>query len=210
MEKYLAVDLALFREYHSGQRSDIAFDNLWMLFDSKVFIYCPFRRGECKIVDEQDKDRNTLPTRYSDVPQVSCVLATLGGTARSPAAPTDSQFTKGHQRKARLSLASNSQGHIRDKRVSLFVDSYHIRFDGVRFRPVADAFEFKPFQGELPITSLEAYPLAYHTNLKGNAIELLNERGALYADLTTVKHVSYKGLTLGERKEEVSSSGDSS
>lgn len=170
-----------------------------MLFDSTDTIFCPIKQGENKIYGDEDGD-SCFYTMGFETPQVYRVLATMGGNIRRPR----------RAKKKKLSLTFGQEidesisQHIREKWASLYIDCYFIEFDGVRFRAVADAFEFKPFEGEIPVTSLEAFPLLYLTSSSSGDTESLVQRGAHYADLTSVQHVSHNGLTLGERKEEVS------
>lgn len=201
IESYLQVDINLFQEYRKGTRPSITFNNLWMLFDSTETIFCPLKKGEHLIYDDEQKDRSFWTMEF-EIPQVYRVLATSGGITRRP---TQAQQKKSFRRFAHETDESISQ-HIREKWTSFYVDCYFIEFDGVRFRAVSDSFEFMPFEGELPVTSLEAYPLLYHENSSDGDKEFLTQRGAHYADLTSVQHVSHKGLTLGDRKEEVSCS----
>lgn len=200
IESYLQADVDLFHQYKNGSRPDITFNNLWMLFDSTDTIFCPLK-GENKIYANEQKDPCFWTIEFQ-LPQMYRILATSGGIARRP---PQEKLKKSSQRSAQETDKDISQ-HIREKWTSLYVDCYFIQFDGVRFRAVADSFELKPFQGELPVTSLEAFPVRYLTSSSNGAVKSFIQRGAHYADLTSVQHVSHKGLTLGERKEEVSCS----
>ncbi|KAL1867904.1 hypothetical protein Daus18300_006179 [Diaporthe australafricana] len=202
VDSYLQVDVALFQEYKNGTRPSITFSNLWMLFDSTDTIFCPLKQGENKIYSEEDDDEDEWwRTMEFETPQVYRVLATLGGNIRRP--PRTKQ--KKSSRTLGQEINESSSQHIRERWASLYVDCYFIEFDGVRFMAVADAFGFKPFEGEVLVTSLEAFPLRYLRSSSVGDKESLIQRGAHYADLTSVRHVSHKGLTLGERKQEVDS-----
>lgn len=201
IESYLQVDVALFQEYKKGARPNVTFSNLWMLFDSTDTIFCPLKQRQNKIYADEDEDEDEFfDTMEFETPQVYRVLATLGGNIRRPSRAKQ----KKSSRRFGQHIDDSSPQHIREKWASLYVDCYFIEFDGVRFRAIADAFEFKPFEGEVPVTSLEAFPILYFTSSTAGDIESLIRRGAHYADLTSVRHVSHKGLTLGQRKEEVS------
>lgn len=199
IDSYLQVEIALFQEYRNGTKPSVTFSNLWMLFDSTDTIFCPIQNSDQKIRAEEDEDVIFWQQGFG-TPQVYRVLASLGGNRRRAA--------KAKQKKPSRTFAEgkddNSSQHIREQWTSLYVDCYFIEFDGVRFRAVTDAFEFKPFLGEVSVTSLEAFPLQYHTSIVDGGKDPLIQRGAYYADLISVQHVSHKGLTLGDVKEEVS------
>lgn len=201
IESYLQVEIDLFHQYKNGTRPDVTFNNLWMLFDSTDTVFCPLKKGENRIYADGQKD-SVFYTMEFELPQVYRILATSGGIDRRP---PQAKLKKSSQKSAQEADKGVSQ-HIREKWTSLYLDCYFIQFDGVRFRAITDSFELKPSQGELPVTSLEVFPVHYHTSSGDGGIESLIQRGAHYADLTSVEHVSHKGLTLGERKEEVSCS----
>ncbi|KAK7709402.1 hypothetical protein SLS64_006315 [Diaporthe eres] len=205
IDSYLQADVDLFHQYKNGTRPNITFNNLWMLFDSTDTIFCPLKKGENKIYADEQQDLFFWTMEF-EIPQVYRVLATSGGIARRP----PQEKLKKLSRKFAKETDESASQHIREKWTSLYVDCYFIQFDGVRFRAVADSFEFKPFQGELPVTSLEAFPLHYHTSSSNGDIESLLQRGARYSDLTSFQHVNHKGLTLGERKEEIACLEDAS
>ncbi|ROV87890.1 hypothetical protein VMCG_10295 [Cytospora schulzeri] len=62
---------------------------------------------------------------------------------------------------------------------------------------------FPAFDGEVEITSLEAYPIRYRTS-PGVSNEDLAARGREFVDLMLVRHRKYDGLTASEKTEEVS------
>lgn len=201
VKSYLVDDVNLFQEYKNGTRLNISFNNLWMLFDSNDTIFCPLKKGEDGIYAGDQKDE-CFGTLEFDTPQVFRVLATFGGISRR--FPPLVNRSKGLAQPLPDDTDENNAKHIREKWTSLYLDCYLIEFDGVRFRAVSDSFEFKPFEGELLVTSLEAYPIVFHENTSDGGTASLIRRAFRYADLTSVQHVHHKGLTLGERKEEVS------
>lgn len=94
----------------------------------------------------------------------------------------------------------------------------YIDFDGKDLGPVQRVFDFKKFDGETEIGSLEVYPLQFHPAKETNFSELeweklkavpaenrqrqrLIDRGAKFLDVAAVKHMYYAGPTLEVRDE---------
>jgi hypothetical protein len=92
---------------------------------------------------------------------------------------------------------------------------YYIAFDGKTFGPVQRDFVIPKYDGQQPITSLKIYPLAFHKSIQQQAsvqqpsiMDQLHERGERYCKLSSAVsavHKLYKGLSLDDPKEEVSS-----
>jgi hypothetical protein len=215
LDKYLKEDISLFEQYKAGTKTTVTFENLWMLFDVGETIFCPARRGDATIPNpKSDKDDDSFKAVKREVPQAFRVLGTLGGVRKwdvpttyrpsieesdTPTADSDtdtkSQFTAGGYR-------------MKDRYVPLWIDCFCIYFNGSKFIPALDAFELKPFDGEVDITSLEVFPARFRAteeDSKGTAD--LVERGEAFADMTTIRHKRYRGVTLTDdkgHKEEVS------
>ncbi|OJJ42682.1 hypothetical protein ASPZODRAFT_137069 [Penicilliopsis zonata CBS 506.65] len=94
----------------------------------------------------------------------------------------------------------------------------HIDFDGKSLGPVQTVFEFKRFEGEREITSLEVYPLRFHPVRRSDFTEAewtemesmpaserhrrkLIRRGAKFLEVAAIKHMYYAGPTLVLRDE---------
>jgi hypothetical protein len=96
----------------------------------------------------------------------------------------------------------------------------YIDFDGKHLGPVNKTFDFKRFEGEQDVTSLEVYPLRlFHPRQSGvtetewkdlvsmavpedqRYRQKLMRRGAKFLDVISVKHMYYTGPTLGARDE---------
>ncbi|KAL8397945.1 hypothetical protein RB594_004600 [Gaeumannomyces avenae] len=94
----------------------------------------------------------------------------------------------------------------------------YIDFDGKSLGPVPKVFDFRKFEGEVDITSLEVYPLRFHpakrvdfTDSEWEKLEALPaserhrqrliRRGAKFLQVAGVKHMYYAGPTLGARDE---------
>ncbi|CZR49554.1 uncharacterized protein FPRO_15913 [Fusarium proliferatum ET1] len=112
----------------------------------------------------------------------------------------------------RKSKEGGSQQRKREKAPFTIVCSY-IDFDGKHIGPVVKIFNFRRFDGEKSITSLDVYPLRYYqakpSNLmnsesghgqshtqQGDYRDFLIERGATFLDVATVKHKYYVGPTI--------------
>lgn len=94
----------------------------------------------------------------------------------------------------------------------------YIDFDGKSLGPVSKVFDFKRFDGERDVTSLEVYPLRFHpikkdefSDSEWEALEALPaderyrrkliHRGAKFLEVAGVKHMYYAGPTLEVRDE---------
>ncbi|KAJ0414355.1 hypothetical protein BJY00DRAFT_318918 [Aspergillus carlsbadensis] len=97
----------------------------------------------------------------------------------------------------------------------------YIDFDGQSLGPVSTSFEFKRFDGQRDITSLDVYPLQFYPVRQADfdeadwpKIEALSpseraslrrqrfiERGKLFLQVAQVKHMYYAGPTVGVRDE---------
>ncbi|KAF3901609.1 hypothetical protein ABW21_db0205046 [Orbilia brochopaga] len=102
-------------------------------------------------------------------------------------------------------LASPEQ---EDARVT--VTCVYIDFDGKQLGPVRRDFEFKRFDGEKLVTTLDVYPLRFiQEDVRGKSSkrqrktlrERLIERGRRFMKVAKVKHMHYNGHTIDERDE---------
>ncbi len=185
-----------------------------MLFDRDNLIYCPFKRGDSKIVFNE----SLRPLKYHrslqrEIPQVYQILTAFGGIPNSgmlgavapPPPPGIRPTGQGQEQNGpRTSGFRGSEIRIWTRYVPLHIDCFYICFDGSKFVAALDVFEFKPFDGEVEVTSLEAYPMVYHTTSHPEGeLSHLEQRGCRYIDLTVASHQNYNGRTLGKFKEEV-------
>lgn len=105
-----------------------------------------------------------------------------------------------------------------EKRADFSLTCVYIDFNGKHIGPVLREFEFKRYEGERPLTSLEVYPLRFHalnrndfTDAEWKQYEKCPEdqrfrqklirRGAMFLDVARVKHMYYAGPTLDAREE---------
>ncbi|KAJ9613389.1 hypothetical protein H2200_003331 [Cladophialophora chaetospira] len=194
LEKYLAKQIGLFQRLtHASSRleNSIAFENLWMLFETGVSIYCPYRDGNVNIFDNSSSDDeffdgkeiNVTKARY--VPQAFQVLCTKGGLPlQNTMAPRGSRideyedgggiFGRSHSARSNperllvrgdMDVQLSKPGIPRSQRKGnfspLIVSCFYVDFDGVRYGAVHEIMVFKPYNGLMDIKSLEAYPTKY-------------------------------------------------
>ncbi|KPM40079.1 hypothetical protein AK830_g6502 [Neonectria ditissima] len=219
VDKYLGKQVSLFKRMKAGHEEKIAFQNLWMLFDTGDTIYCP-RREEKLIFDDHS-------SKAHYVPQAFRVLGCRGGLplvktmAPKHAVPDkadiwDMSIAKmlmldaNHLTDALQMPSSQSKKHAFSP---LYVVCFNVDFDGVKYGTVREVFMFKPFNGLVGIRDLEAYPVQFLQIAAADPgspsnqaeVDILVERGRKFIDATKVAHLSYDGLTVGKSREEISS-----
>lgn len=224
VEKYLHKKATLFNRLKQGLEDKIAFEDLWMLFDTGDTIYSPYVEGG--VVFKNGVESHTTKTRY--VPQVFRVLGTAGGLPlRNSLAPKQSDpgddildnsfFSKWSIKGLRHAALPEMQDGIpsaqrnKNKFTPLYVFCFNIDFDGVKYGPVQEIFTFKPYDGLVDIRSLEAYPMQYLKTQPGRFLggdeqpeeDSLLERGRKFIDATVVSHLSHEGLSVGKSRDEV-------
>ncbi|KAH7309948.1 hypothetical protein BKA65DRAFT_601356 [Rhexocercosporidium sp. MPI-PUGE-AT-0058] len=219
VDNYLAKQISLLNVMKSGQHEKIAFENLWMLFDTGDTIYCPSRDGGLVLQNDEDESHTT---KRRDVPQAYQVVATDGGTPQRKAFARKPKDMVLDVARFRL-LPENDSSRKRDalpaegmkhKYIPLFVYCFYIDYDGIKYGTVTEIFVFKPYEGVVDIQTLEAYPLQYLEAKKpsycvpanlmtGHAgdlpilqkehdkqdIDFLLERGRKFIDMTAVSHM---------------------
>jgi hypothetical protein len=222
MENYFSEQLTLKEQIKAGIEEKIDFENLWILFEVNSTIFAPYREGGQVLANgASPADRHTASPR--DMPQAYRVTATMGCVPFQKS--VSSKTEKGNAQKSQsLSLRdmfSDTQDipdsqRTRNRYSSLFVYCFYIDFDGSRYGVVTEIFVFRPHEGKIDIRSLDAYPLQYaHPgpakilsnrdtgNIQWLKNDELTRRGERFIDLTAVSHLSYEGMTVGERREEV-------
>lgn len=224
IDRYLGEKIALFEAFQDGQGEKVAYEDLWMLFSNGEKIFCPLRETRVVISsgdsnsgsdtddDEQD-DGHLTKRRY--VPQAYRVMAAVGG------GPLDSSFAQqtvdvsgdklnddpflqllfGRSSAFRAQTKAPGMQRAKERFSSLQVVCMYIDFDGVKYGMDTEIFAFKPFDGQIPIRSLEAYPLQYFVNPCSN---YLVRRGQKFIDITALpRYMDHAGMTIGETREEV-------
>lgn len=89
---------------------------------------------------------------------------------------------------------------VKDKYSPLSVICLYLDFKVTSIVVSAEVFKFTPFDGEMDITSLEAYPLRYNSTMSDDDFMA---QGLAFVDLMLVRHRQYDGFTASEEPEEV-------
>lgn len=229
LDRYLAVKIGLFHDLKATKRDKVSFEDLWMLFDTGDTIYSPLRHGRTVVRNNKppnsDSDSgsdsgeadNVHCTRRRYVPQAYRVLATIGGSPlRKTWAPRDIEMeTESLMHEALLQIfrgrspqisglqsGFQPKQRIKERYSPLQIFCMYVDFDGLKYGTETDMFVFKPFDGEVKVKSLEAYPLRYAVSPRA---DYLHNRGRKFIDVTTSStHMKHTGFAVGEIKEEVS------
>lgn len=86
---------------------------------------------------------------------------------------------------------------------SFIIECFYIHFDGLQYGPVNETFQIRKFEGRRNISSLPVTPFDCDPK-RSDVRERLLRRGNKFAELASrPAHRKYKGLSLGERKEQV-------
>ncbi|KAF2996525.1 hypothetical protein E8E14_000232 [Neopestalotiopsis sp. 37M] len=218
IDKYLGDKIALYDRLRNGKEHQIAFEDLWMLFDTGDTIYCPQRSSSAEQHTKADMTSHVTVTRYT--PQAYRVVATDGGmpnnritllstpgegsnglvdttlnaTVVESGEPTGETAVSETMREA-----ANISRKIRSAYGDFIVYCFYVDFDGRRYGKVRDVFVFRPYEREMDIRGLQAYPIAYALS------DDLRIRGQRFLKATKVSHLQYDGLTVGPLREEINS-----
>ncbi|KAI0451497.1 hypothetical protein F5B21DRAFT_516664 [Xylaria acuta] len=209
VDEYLGKKMKLFDRLREAKEERVAFENLWMLFELRDTIYCPFREvGQGEVFKCLDGTSRRPVPRYT--PQAYRINAIVGGTplgrslisankqniVDTSIAPATVNGVPPPEVVAPLLHVSRT---IRNNYDELQVYCFYIDFNGLTYGIIREVFIFKPYEGELDIRSLQAYPIEYATN------NPLLDRGKAFLQLTRVSHKQYEGLTTGSNREEINS-----
>lgn len=217
MDLYLARDLRIYEDMRQARTTNVSFENLWMLFGLDEIIYCPLKHGGQEI--ENMLGPETLRTRRHFTPQAYRVLGSIGGlplsSGRDHSGPKGSSSlssalpvnTMSNAHSATPSGAGHYMG-IRERFGPLYVYCFYIDYDGKHYGAARDVFVFKPFEDEVDITRLEAYPVRFlgqtpETSSNTRHVKDLIARGRKFVDLTVASHMNYEGWTASDYREEV-------
>lgn len=214
MDRYMSSSLQTFNDLRAGERSQISFENLWMLFGTNETVYSPRQRGS-KTWVWSNLDDYHMSNPAGDLPQAYKIAATFGGAPlmkKSDAGIWDTVFSKtspfvdvGGNAALQFELAKSTSADlgIKESYSSFNILCYRLDFDGQEFGTVPGTFIIKPFEGEVDIASLEVYPLRMRKT-RGNPAEDFNDRGRTFIEMLHFAHKHYEGLTLGHKRDEVS------
>lgn len=208
VEKYLGEKIKLFNRLREAKQESVAFEDLWMLFDSRDTIYCPLREvARDGLANTVDINAPKPVRRYT--PQAYRVTLSVGGSLLYSflSSPGEAKILDVSIDPTGDNLPITSvvtplvpiSTRIRSSYSELDVYCFYIDFDGLSYGMVRELFNFKPYDGELDIRSLQAYPIQYATN------HTLSNRGKTFLQLTRVSHKQYEGLNAGSNRGEINS-----
>ncbi|KAK3349666.1 hypothetical protein B0T25DRAFT_247604 [Lasiosphaeria hispida] len=233
IDKYLGKQIQLYTRLREGKETRIAFENLWMLFESKDTIYCPLREvsGDLSSLGLSPQPPPGPPgmppppnsyqplRRYTS--QAYRVVATAGGMPLTHAVAKShgsnvkdvqevslSNSFLDNEGKTNVDVIADILQHaqlgaisrrVRSSYSELYVYCFYVDFNGSQYGTMRDIFVFKPYEREMDIRSLTAYPVCYADN------EMLQKRGKAFMDATRVSHMQYEGLTTGPNREDINS-----
>ncbi|THV49355.1 hypothetical protein BGAL_0199g00140 [Botrytis galanthina] len=215
VDEFFGKQIQLYENLRKGKEPRIAFENLWMLFDANDIIYCPLREATTEEYTNVAGSDYTPVQRYT--PQHYQVVATSGGLPlMRTMAPTyimknlDDDLSPVSLSKSLLNAdvktltniltqTAKISRRIRNNYTEFNVYCFYIDFNGVEFGTVQDVFVFKPYEREMDIRNLQAYPVQYGLQ------EKIYESGKSFLDATRISHLQYEGLTVGPNREEIDS-----
>lgn len=184
-----------------------------MLFAAQDTIYCPSREpGKEVYPTTEGPEMKHRPVRRH-TPQAYRVVATEGGMPYNWRM-FDTPLSKGREKYGASTdetdqsdmislwmqnrLSATKLITVRSSYSDFRVYCFYADFNGNEFGTVREVFVFRPYDREVDIRTLQAYPIAYaaHNNLV--------HRGLKFMEATVVSHMQYEGLTVGTSREEVS------
>ena len=163
------------KDIDKGTRKLIAFDHLWQLYKPGVVV-----------ISGKGQKRAYV------------VLHVTGGRALQ----RDSQFAVakddaagGYDAKQRQEREAYIAKY--PKTSPFVIDCFYIDFDGTNFGPLPQKFMLAEYDGEVPINSLEVFPIRFDEDPKKTEKSLVR-RGRKFVRLANVDHKYYSGRTLRE------------
>lgn len=212
LRKFQLIKKAFTEGSEEGIITKISFPDLWMLYQPGSTIYCASRAGGTQKVRNSEND-DSISAHPKRTPQAYRILATSGGMltgasfGTAPGYPTAYMYDlpPAYARKDQM-LEGEEEGtpswmRVKERYSDLVVHCYYIDYDSKKWSAVPDGFIFRPFEGEVDISTLEAYPLT-----PGQEIwNAMKERGKRFINMTLVSYCEYDGLTVGgsQDREEV-------
>ncbi|KAL2673851.1 hypothetical protein Neosp_012295 [[Neocosmospora] mangrovei] len=209
VDEYLGKQIQLYERLREGKEQTVAFENLWMLFDIGDTIYCPLREAGTEEYFNVEGPSHTPIQRHA--PQAYRVVATSGGMPLARAMAPSFKI-RGNDKSVAIAGTGTKTGteaiastlthlvklsrHIRDYYTEFNVYCFYLDFNGVEFGLVREVFVFKPYEREMEIRALLAYPDRYLVE------DQLHQRGEMFLDVTGISHLQYEGLTVGPNREE--------
>ncbi|KAF3024227.1 hypothetical protein E8E14_011319 [Neopestalotiopsis sp. 37M] len=192
MDEHFAKAFGKHKDARAGNLKTIGFEDLWMLYKPGDIIYCPMRTALATAnppppsnISQPEQRRPgaaTAPTTYRqgfgrDTPQAYRIISVAGG--RRYAGPI------------------GPPGRMANTFAPLKLICYFLDLGGYRFDVVTDTFTFRPYDTEIDITDLEAYPLAYASSAdihgEEGMREFLTTRGKSFVGVSEASHKLYNG-----------------
>ena len=166
------------KDIDGGTRKSIAFDHLWQLFKPGIVV-----------ISGKEQKRAYV------------VLHVTGGRAlqrRSQLAVAKDVVAEDYKYYDPTRRAEREAYIAKYPKTSPFViDCFYIDFDGTNFGPLPQRFMLEEYDGEVPINSLEVFPIKFDEDTKKTEKSLVR-RGRKFVRLANVDHKYYSGRTLRE------------
>lgn len=193
IELYFTEQLTTLKNLKGLTQTQISFEQLWMLFESGMDVYCRSRKGGHKFLDSAEMRTDRLWT-----PQAFRIVSTMGGGRLQ---------TLLHRRLEKAFAVETVSTSTRDCFAEFSLQCYYIEYAGTGWQPVLDNIVLKPFDGLMDVADLEAYPIHFRSQLKESVdpFQDLLGRGRKYVKMTEICHLRYEGPTVGDSSEEVCS-----
>ena len=204
MDNYLPRATKKYNALRSGEQKTIEFSDLWMIFDTGDFIYAPSRRGIKIEIDLEEWGGSRV-----DIGQAFRVLSAQGAHLISSKKKISNSSGGLVEDMSRFNddFEPTSIGNRKDRMHQLnhythmVIDCYRFDLDENKFGAVGDKFIIREYDGEIPISSLEVYPISPCMNTKFR--EKLLKRGSRFVDFSKITHKYYDAYTVGEIREKV-------
>ncbi|RTE85317.1 hypothetical protein BHE90_000133 [Fusarium euwallaceae] len=213
VDEYLGEQIQLYERLRMGKEQHIAFENLWMLFDVGDTIYCPLREAGTEEHFNVEGPGHTHTPIQRHTPQAYRVVATNGGMPYERVMAPSSKMRGNDKSVAIVGTGTQTGaeaiasvlthpaelwGKVRNNYTEFNVYCFYLDFNGVEYGSVREVFVFKPYEREMEIRALQAYPDRYMIE------DQLRQRGEMFLDVTRISHMQYEGLTVGPSREEAS------
>jgi hypothetical protein len=208
VDRYLGKTMKKYDELQSATPMKAHFEDLWMIFGVGDIIFSPCRRDKTVCIGNTSYNR----IRKDDA-QAYRIVSVTGGrrlpesrrvkilTQVQPIPPPPPPLPGQRLPPGSITAPIYLQHQEYDEFSPLIIDCYGLDFNGTDYGISGAKFRIDPYEDEIPVNSLEAYPLRFGE--EGLQQRLVN-RGGKFIQLSEVSHRFYEGLTFGEDREEVS------
>jgi hypothetical protein len=174
-----------------GTLKEIAFDDLWYLFEPGDLIYGKDLGREqlyrvYAVTGAAMKLRNYT---YSEMSDLQYARDRRTGYRNRPVSSDEEDSDK--------PLREDASGH--GTWTPLKVDCYTMAYDGTRFGPKEGCKKIKHYVGKREITKLRMFPIRFHPD-KERILNDMAARGTKFLKLSTAGHRSYEGLTVALKR----------